>query len=161
MKETKKWMKPKKQTKKIMMSSCSLLLIGLIVVVHSTPDPLCKQLLVRLGWGAGSSALFWSPVDAIPHHCCCHLGALQGWWQVLVIIVREKHLMIPPASNGLWGWMWSAWCWCWPHCYWCHCCCHVTTPPICTPLAEGACGGSGRCGDGGGCSSLSVSWHVS
>ena len=47
----------------------------------------------------------------------------------------------------------------------CHCCCHVTTHPICTPQAEGAHGGSRRCGGGGGggggCSSLSVSWHVS
>ena len=45
--------------------------------------------------GAGSSALFQSPVDAVPHHHCCDLGALQGWWRVLVIVVGEKHLMIP------------------------------------------------------------------
>jgi hypothetical protein len=42
------------------------------------------------------------------------LGALQGWWRVLVVVVGEKHLTISPASNGSRGWMWGAWRWCWP-----------------------------------------------
>jgi hypothetical protein len=63
------------------------------------------------------------------YHCCCCLDALQGWWQVLVIVVGEKHLMIPPASNGSRGWMWGAWHWCWPHC---RCVVVIVTSP-CTP----------------------------
>ena len=94
-------------------------------------NPPCKQWLMRQDVGAGS------------------IGIDPSW----------KHLTIPPASSGSWGWMWVLGVGVDPVVIGvvlfslCGACCHITTHPICTPCAEGAHGSSGRWG-GGDCSSI-------
>ena len=165
LKETEKWMNEaknerskQKNWKNITTSNCSSSSSSVIVVDHCRHCSLSSLLIIvvivaRHCHRSLSSSPFPSP--SLSFGCLARLMAGAGrccWGETPHDPPHEQWLVrldvgclaLVLAMSSL-----------------CHCRCHVTMHPICTPQAEGAHGGSRCGGGGGGCSSLSVSWHVS